>query len=76
MAEERVISAKPLNEDEELYDTTLRPQFLKEFVGQTKLKEKLDIFFQAAKKRKQPLDHCLFYSPPGLGKTTYSLLRG
>lgn len=50
----------------------LRPATLSEFVGQDKLKENLEIFISAAKARKEALDHCLFYSPPGLGKTTLS----
>ncbi len=50
----------------------LRPATLKEFVGQDKLKENLEIFISAAKSRGEALDHCLFYSPPGLGKTTLS----
>src|SRR3989338_217055 len=48
----------------------LRPQSLHEYIGQEKLKENLNIFITAAKKRKQELDHTLFYGPPGLGKTT------
>ena len=50
----------------------LRPSSLAEFVGQDKLKENLKIFISAAKSRGESLDHCLFYSPPGLGKTTLS----
>lgn len=50
----------------------LRPATLKEFVGQDKLKENLEVFISAAKARGEALDHCLFYSPPGLGKTTLS----
>ncbi|MCB4792709.1 MAG: Holliday junction branch migration DNA helicase RuvB [Elusimicrobia bacterium] len=53
-------------------ENTLRPQSLDEFIGQEKLKSNLKVFIEAAKKRKEPLDHCLFYSPPGLGKTTLS----
>lgn len=56
--------------EEEKVEVTLRPQRLLEFIGQPKLKENLQIFIQAAQKRSEPLDHCLFYSPPGLGKTT------
>lgn len=51
-------------------ESLLRPQSLKEFVGQDKLKENLAIYIEAAKRRKEPMDHCLFYAPPGLGKTT------
>ena len=57
-------------EDELEYDLTLRPTKFDEFVGQEKIKENLSIFIQAAKKRREPLDHVLFYGPPGLGKTT------
>lgn len=56
--------------DELDYDLTLRPTSLNEFVGQKKIKENLKIFIQAARKRKEALDHALFYGPPGLGKTT------
>ncbi len=54
------------------FEYALRPTTLKEFVGQDKLKENLKIFIEAAKNRGEALDHCLFYSPPGLGKTTLS----
>ncbi|MFC1485249.1 Holliday junction branch migration DNA helicase RuvB [bacterium] len=57
---------------EDLNEYSLRPEKLTEFIGQKKLKEKLSIFIEAAKKRKEPLDHVLFYGPPGLGKTTLS----
>ena len=57
-------------EDEFEYDITLRPTQFDEFVGQEKIKENLSIFIQAARKRGEPLDHVLFYGPPGLGKTT------
>lgn len=69
-----IITPKIINEEEEKFDYTLRPKVLSEFIGQTKLKEKLEIFFTAAKKRKEALDHCLFYSPPGLGKTTLAYI--
>ena len=51
-------------------EITLRPKLLKEFVGQKQLKENLLVFIQAAKKRKEALDHILLFGPPGLGKTT------
>lgn len=51
-------------------DTALRPTSFDEFVGQKKLVDNLRVFIQAAKQRGEPLDHCLFYGPPGLGKTT------
>lgn len=57
-------------EEEKILETTLRPRDLTEYIGQTKVKEKLSIFIQAAKKRNQALDHCLFCGPPGLGKTS------
>ena len=55
---------------EEAADRALRPKTLEEFIGQESLKENLRVFIKAAKQRGEPLDHCLFYAPPGLGKTT------
>jgi Holliday junction DNA helicase RuvB len=66
---ERLVSGKVGQEDEGL-ETSLRPQVLRDFVGQEKVKENLHIAIQAAKMREEPLDHILLYSPPGLGKTT------
>ncbi|HOI42782.1 MAG TPA: Holliday junction branch migration DNA helicase RuvB, partial [Elusimicrobiales bacterium] len=66
---ETVFSAKP-DREELRSDAALRPVTLSEFVGQDKVKENLSVFIEAARKRKESLDHCLFYSPPGLGKTT------
>jgi len=60
--------------DERLSDAALRPSSLDEFVGQAKVKESLQIAIDAAKQRKEPLDHVLFFGPPGLGKTTLALL--
>jgi Holliday junction DNA helicase RuvB len=51
-------------------DTTLRPRRLAEFIGQEQLKANLSVFLRAAQQRGEPLDHCLLYGPPGLGKTT------
>lgn len=61
---------KNQNSEEAKFEYSLRPKSLEEFIGQNKIKENLKIFIEASKKRKQPLDHCLFYAPPGLGKTT------
>jgi Holliday junction DNA helicase RuvB len=60
--------------DERVSDAALRPSRLDEFVGQSKVKESLQIAIDAAKQRKEPLDHTLFFGPPGLGKTTLALL--
>lgn len=67
--ENRVITSNIIEEDIEV-EYSLRPQRLKEYIGQEKVKNKLDIFLKAAKMRKEPLDHLLLYGPPGLGKTT------
>ncbi|MCI8272637.1 MAG: Holliday junction branch migration DNA helicase RuvB [Clostridia bacterium] len=69
--EENFITRPELeNSQEERLENTLRPQILKEYIGQTKVKENMQIYIEAAQKRKEALDHCLFYGPPGLGKTT------
>ncbi|MFH1864352.1 MAG: Holliday junction branch migration DNA helicase RuvB [Candidatus Eisenbacteria bacterium] len=64
------VTAPALSIDDIKFDTKLRPTNFSEFVGQDTLKKNLRIFIQAARKRDEPLDHCLFYGPPGLGKTT------
>ncbi len=56
--------------EEQAFDLTLRPKRLADFVGQTKLRENLGIFLEAAKRRGEPIEHVLLYGPPGLGKTT------
>ncbi len=65
------ILASKLEDDEEL---NLRPHKLNEYVGQSALKENLEVFIKAAKSRDEALDHCLFYGPPGLGKTTLAYI--
>ncbi len=72
MEEERILSPKLENVGEERIENSLRPQNLKEYIGQDKVKENMKIYIEAAKKRGEPLDHCLLYGPPGLGKTTLS----
>lgn len=65
----RVITTEVLEEDKKI-EGSLRPQTLDEYIGQSKAKETLKIYIEAAKQRKESLDHVLFYGPPGLGKTT------
>ncbi|MFR8073083.1 MAG: Holliday junction branch migration DNA helicase RuvB, partial [Anaerovoracaceae bacterium] len=67
--EERITAAE-LGEGEGGTELTLRPQTLDDYIGQKKVTDNLKIFIEAAKLRKEPLDHVLFYGPPGLGKTT------
>ncbi len=70
MAIGRTISGQALNEAEESFNISLRPKFLDECIGQHSVREKLAIAIEAAKQRAEPLEHILFYGPPGLGKTT------
>lgn len=65
----RIITTENLEEDFKI-ESSLRPQLLKDYIGQEKAKETLKIYIEAAKSRKEALDHVLFYGPPGLGKTT------
>lgn len=65
----RVISTEITEEDVKI-ESNLRPQLLEDYIGQAKAKANLKIYIEAAKARKEPLDHVLFYGPPGLGKTT------
>lgn len=67
--EERITAAE-LGSGEERSEVTLRPQTLDDYIGQKKAAENLKIFIEAAKLRGEPLDHVIFYGPPGLGKTT------
>lgn len=69
MEEERIITSEQKKEDMDI-ESSLRPKKLEEYIGQTKVKEKLSIFIKAAQNRDESLDHVLLYGPPGLGKTT------
>lgn len=71
MDNERIISANFMMEDN-VVEYSLRPRFLAEYIGQKQAKENLKIYIEAAKMRKEALDHVLLYGPPGLGKTTLS----
>lgn len=69
---ERIIDEEKQNEDE--FELSLRPQFLREYIGQKDVKENMKVFIEAAKLRDEPLDHTLLYGPPGLGKTTLAFI--
>ena len=69
--DERFVSSSKLEEDNEV-ENTLRPKTMAEYVGQEKVKENLEVYIKACKKRGDSLDHVLLYGPPGLGKTTLS----
>lgn len=66
--EERIIN--PLKKSDDSFESSIRPQYLDEYIGQTEIKENIRVFIKAAKLRNEPLDHVLLYGPPGLGKTT------
>src|SRR5256712_2238445 len=66
---ERIVTTQP-SDDEKAVEAALRPQTLAEYVGQARMKDALRICMDAAKQRKEALDHCIFYGPPGVGKTT------
>ena len=70
LAAERIISATPVSRNEEAFERALRPRQLDEYVGQEKVRDQLEIFIEAAKRRSEALDHVLLFGPPGLGKTT------
>ncbi|MCF6288334.1 MAG: Holliday junction branch migration DNA helicase RuvB [Proteobacteria bacterium] len=74
MSEERLISADiltdPENEQESIIEASIRPQSLAEYLGQEPVKEQMDLFIQATRRRSEALDHVLIFGPPGLGKTT------
>ena len=72
-AKQRIVSAAAV-EDDASFELKLRPKFLREFVGQSKVKENLAVAIEAAKSRGEALDHVLLYGPPGLGKTTLATI--
>jgi holliday junction DNA helicase RuvB len=69
--EDRIVTAHLMMEDQAV-EYSLRPRYLAEYIGQSQVKENLKIYIEAAKMRREPLDHVLLYGPPGLGKTTLS----
>ena len=73
MQEESVVTNYRLDDDQ-LMDNTIRPESIKEYIGQEDVKENIRIFVEAAKMRNEPLDHVLLYGPPGLGKTTLAFI--
>lgn len=70
LEENKLIRPELESKQEEQIENSLRPQDLNEYIGQEKVKQNMKIYIEAAKKRKEPLDHVLLYGPPGLGKTT------
>ncbi|MDF2789907.1 Holliday junction branch migration DNA helicase RuvB [Neobacillus sp. 3P2-tot-E-2] len=71
--DERIISSEA-DQSEISLEQSLRPQTLKQYIGQDQVKKSLEIFIEAARLRKETLDHCLLYGPPGLGKTTLAVI--
>ena len=71
--EKRSIETRLTEEDVKI-EGSLRPQYLKDYIGQAKAKQNLKVYIDAAKLRGDPLDHVLFYGPPGLGKTTLAAI--
>ena len=69
--EENILNPNLIDE-EDYSEVSLRPKKLSEYIGQTKVKESMRVYIEAAKKRNEALDHVLLYGPPGLGKTTLS----
>ena len=71
---DRLIAAAPASPQEEAFERALRPKQLDEYIGQEKIRGQLSIFIEAARQRKEALDHVLLFGPPGLGKTTLALI--
>ena len=72
--EKNLINPELESKQEENMEKSLRPKFLKEYIGQDKVKENMKVYIEAAKKRGESLDHVLLYGPPGLGKTTLACI--
>ena len=73
MEKESIIKNYEL-EDDQIIDNTIRPETIEEYIGQEEVKENIKVFVEAAKIRKESLDHVLLYGPPGLGKTTLAFI--
>ncbi|NTU70184.1 AAA family ATPase [bacterium] len=71
LQEDLLVHSEKQSEDD--FEESLRPDKLSDYVGQERIKDNLNVFLEAAKKRKHPLDHILLYGPPGLGKTTFAM---
>jgi len=70
VTDDRVVQGETQRDEDDAFELNLRPQRLREYIGQARVKDNLAIFLQAARKREETLDHVLLYGPPGLGKTT------
>lgn len=70
MGRERIVDGEQVEPNEDLTQFSLRPKLLQDFIGQKELRNKLDVLLEAARMRKEPIEHLLLYGPPGLGKTT------
>jgi Holliday junction DNA helicase RuvB len=73
---DRLIAPAPISSEEEMMERALRPRQLEEYVGQQKIRSQLAIFIEAARRRREALDHVLLFGPPGLGKTTLAHIIG
>ena len=72
MMDDRLVDSNKMDEDQ--FEFNIRPRFLKEYIGQSEVKENMEIYIKAAKIRNEALDHVLLYGPPGLGKTTLAYI--
>ena len=70
MGEDRLMGGLPESAQERIIEASIRPQILKDYLGQQEVKDQMELFIQAAKNRSESLDHVLIFGPPGLGKTT------